>query len=397
MRLPITLLSLALFACGSSDGAAPADRGSAGNPPTGEVVVERHESEAATFRVVRIVDGLEHPWAVDWLPDGRMLITERSGRMLLVDGDEKTSLSNVPAVWAQNQGELLDVRVAPNYEETGWIYFTYSKREGGVAGTVLSRARLGGTALTDVEEIYRQTPFLAPDYHFGSRIAFPNDGTLVVTMGERGQRREKTVDIPTPSTSVGTTVRLNLDGSIPEDNPFVGSEKGLDEVYSYGHRNQQGMAIHPGTGAIWQNEHGPHGGDELNLVEPGHNYGWPAVSYGDTYRGQQPIGGTTAPGITDPVEYWDPSPALSGMTFYTGDRFPGWRNNLFMGALAQQKLLRLQISDDNEVVAQEDLLRNEIGRIRDAATGPDGYLYVLTDMANGGLYRLEPLQETTKR
>jgi glucose/arabinose dehydrogenase len=243
--------------------------------------------------------------------------------------------------------------------------------------------------------LYRQTPFLEPAYHFGARIVFPGDGTLLVALGERGQRREKTVDIPTPTTSVGTNVRLNLDGSVPEDNPFVGSEEGLDEVYSYGHRNQQGMAIHPETGEVWQHEHGPHGGDELNLIEPGNNYGWPDVSYGDTYRGQQPIGGTEAPGVTDPVKYWDPSPALSGMAFYTGDQFPGWQGDLFMGALARQKVLRLEL-DGHEVAHEEELLHGELGRIRDVAIGPDGYLYVLTDAAAGALYRLEPVESSTQ-
>jgi glucose/arabinose dehydrogenase len=183
-----------------------------------------------------------------------------------------------------------------------------------------------------------------------------------------------------------------MDGSVPDDNPFVGSDEGLDEVYSYGHRNQQGMAVHPETGAIWQNEHGPHGGDELNLVEPGNNYGWSEVSYGDTYSDQTPIGGETAPGITDPVKYWDPSPALSGMAFYTGDKFPNWQNHIFMGALASQKVLRIELNDNNEVAHEEELLNTEIGRIRDVATDSDGYLYVLTDMPNGGLYRLEPVE-----
>jgi len=395
MRLLLLLLSFALFACGSSDDATPARTASTSALPDGEVAMETVDSEEATFRVVRMVDSLEHPWAVDWLPDGRVLIAERGGTLYLVDENQRTALSNVPEVWAENQGGLLDVRVAPNYEETGWIYLTYSKQEDGVGGTVLSRARLDGTALTDVEEIYRQTPFLEPNYHFGSRIGFLDDGTLVVTLGERGQRREQTVDIPTPTTSVGTTVRLNMDGSVPEDNPFVGSDDGLDEVYSYGHRNQQGMAIHPETGAIWQTEHGPHGGDELNRIEPGNNYGWPAVSYGDTYRSQEPIGGTTAPGITDPVEYWDPSPAFSGLAVYSGDRFPEWKNDLFLGALAHQKILRVEITD-GEVTHQEELLRNEIGRIRDVAMGPDGYIYVLTDAPNGGLYRLESADDSAQ-
>ncbi|MFB6248351.1 MAG: PQQ-dependent sugar dehydrogenase [Salinibacter sp.] len=387
-RLLIPLLSLALFACGSGDGSDPASSAS----PNGAVAVDTVDSEEATFRVVRTVDSLEHPWAVDWLPDGRTLITERDGTLYLIDGNQRTALSNVPEVWAQNQGGLLDVAVAPNYEDTGWIYVTHSAvRADSMGGTVLSRAKLDGTSLTSVEEVYRQTPFLETDYHFGSRIGFLDDGTLVVTMGERGQRREETVDIPTPTTSVGTTVRLNMDGSVPEGNPFVGSDEGLGAVYSYGHRNPQGMAIHPETGAVWQTEHGPHGGDELNLVEAGNNYGWPAVSYGDTYSDQTPIGGTTAPGITDPVEYWDPSPALSGMAFYTGDRLPDWKGDLFMGALAHQKILRVELGENNEVTEQEELIRAEIGRIRDVAMGPDGSLYVLTDMPNGGLYRFEPV------
>jgi glucose/arabinose dehydrogenase len=395
MRVLIPLLALAFVACNS--GSAPGTTGASASPaPSGEeVVLERVETEEATFRVVKVVGDLEHAWAVDWLPDGRMLITERPGRILLVDDDGVTALDNVPEVWNENQGGMLDVRVGPQYAEDGWIYLAYSVREGGVGGTVLSRARLEGTSLTDVDVLYRQTPFLEPNYHFGARIVFPGDGTLFVALGERGQRREKTVDIPTPTTSVGTTVRLNLDGSVPTDNPFVGSEDGLDEVYSYGHRNQQGMAIHPETGEVWQHEHGPHGGDELNLIEPGHNYGWPDVSYGDTYRGQQPIGGTEAPGVTNPVKYWDPSPALSGMTFYTGDSFPGWQGDLFMGALARQKVLRLEL-DGHEVAHEEELLYGELGRIRDVATGPDGTLYVLTDAAAGALYRLEPVDNATQ-
>jgi glucose/arabinose dehydrogenase len=389
MRTLIGILSLLLCAC--TLGNDPGTSESSSAAPDEEVVLERVESEEETFRVVRLLDGLEHAWAVDWLPDGRMLITERPGRMVLVDGDSTTTLSGVPEVWAQNQGGLLDVRAAPNYEETGWIYFSYSMKEGNKGGTVLARAKLDGTSLTEVEEVYRQTPFLEPDYHFGSRIAFLDDGTLVVTMGERGQRRERTVEIPTPTSSVGTTVRLDMDGSVPDDNPFVGSDEGRPEVYSYGHRNQQGMAIHPETGAIWQHEHGPHGGDELNLVEPGNNYGWPAVSYGDTYTDQSPIGGTTAPGITDPVKYWDPSPAFSGMAFYTGDKFPNWQNDLFMGALAHMSMLRVEL-DGESVAHEEELVRAELGRIRDVATGPDGYLYVLTDASDGGLFRLEPVE-----
>jgi glucose/arabinose dehydrogenase len=391
MRYVLPLLTFVFFACGATDG-DPADPAASASSTDREVVVDTVASAEATFRVVQTADSLEHPWAVDWLPDGRTLITERGGTMYLVDGDQRTALSGVPEVWAQNQGGLLDVAVAPDYEESGWIYFTYSMQEAdSTGGTVLARAKLDGTSLTGVEEVYRQTPFLEPDYHFGSRISFHEDGTLYVALGERGQRRERTVDIPTPTASVGAIVRLNMDGSVPEDNPFVGTDEGLDEVYSYGHRNQQGMAIHPETGAVWQTEHGPHGGDELNLVEAGNNYGWPDVSYGDTYSDQTPIGEETAPGVTDPVEYWDPSPAFSGMTIYAGEQFPDWQGDFFLGALAHQKILRVEVTD-GEVTDEEELIRNEIGRIRDVATGPDGHIYVLTDMPNGGLYRLEPVE-----
>lgn len=387
MRHLIVLAAALLAACTSS-GTPPTSLASTG----GEVVADSVVSEEVTFRIVRLMDGLSHPWAVDWLPDGRMLITERPGRMLLVDGDSTATLSGVPEVWAKNQGGLLDVKVDPDYEESGWIWFTWSKREGDIGGTVLSRAHLDGTALVDVEEVYRQVPFLEPDYHFGSRIVFPGDGTVIVALGERGQRRERTVEIPTPTSSVGATVRLNTDGSIPGDNPFVGSDGRLDALWTYGHRNPQGMAIRPGNGQVWLHEHGPHGGDELNLLEAGANYGWPAVSYGDTYSvPRRAIGGTEAPGITAPVEYWDPSPALSGMSFYDGDVFPDWEGDLFMGALAMAKLMRLELDAAGSVVHQEDLIQGEIGRIRDVATGPDGFLYLLTDQGNGGLYRLEPV------
>jgi len=285
------------------------------------------------------------------------------------------------------------VRVHPNYADNGWIYFSYSAPGEGGGGTAVARARLDGSSLTDVEELYRQFPFVRSSIHFGSRIAFHEDGTMFVTLGERGQRRAGgDIGAQDSTNTIGTTIRLNMDGSVPEDNPYVGRDDVPDEVYSYGHRNQQGMAMHPETGAVWQHEHGPHGGDELNLVQPGKNYGWPAVSYGDTYATpHQPIGGTEGPGLTQPVTYWDPSPALCGMTFYTGDKFPSWTNHLFMGALAHQKVIRAEL--DGETVAhQETLLDDELGRIRDVATGPDGYLYLLTDAENGGLYRLEPVE-----
>lgn len=353
-----------------------------------DVVIDRVESEEEAFRVVQLLDGLEHPWGMAWLPDGRMLITERPGRMHLVDGEATTSLSGLPDIAARGQGGLLDVAVHPNYEENGWIYFAYSISGEDGMGTELSRARLDeeGTALVDRETLYTQAPLVGSGRHFGSRIVFPDDGTVVFTIGERGQRAPAQDN----ANSIGTTIRLNDDGSVPDDNPFVGEDGMLPEIYTYGHRNQQGMAIHPETGAIWQHEHGPRGGDELNRIEPGANYGWPDITYGVEYSDQSPIGGTEAPGMEQPVVYWDPSIAPSGMTFYTGDAFPNWQNHLFLGALAHQHVRRVVI-DGDEVVHQEELLRNELGRIRDVRTGPDGYLYVLTDAGDGGLFRLEPV------
>jgi len=389
MRILTAFLSLLLCAC--TLGSDPEPPATSDARPDGEVVLERVTSEEATFRVVRVLNGLNHPWGVAWLPDGRMLVTERPGRIVLADGDSTTTLSGVPEVWAHGQGGMLDVRLHPNYEETGWIYFTYSAPGDGGAGTVLSRARLEGSSLTDVEELYRQFPFVQSGVHFGSRISFLDNGTMIIALGERGQRQDDGPGAQDSTNTIGTNIRLTLDGEVPGDNPFVGRDDIPDEVYSYGHRNQQGMAIHPETGAIWQHEHGPHGGDELNLIEPGKNYGWPAVTYGDEYSDQSPIGGTEAPGMTQPVTYWDPSPALSGMAIYTGDKFPSWQNNLFLGALAHQKILRVEL-DGSEVTHQEELLRGELGRIRDVAMGPDGFLYLLTDATEGGLYRLEPVE-----
>jgi aldose sugar dehydrogenase len=356
----------------------------------GEVVLDRVESEAETFRVVRLIDNLQHPWAVAWLPDDRMLITERPGRMNLVDGEQVTRLSGLPEVRAQNQGGLLDVAVHPGYEDNGWIYFTYSASAGGSTATTLARARLAGEELTDLEVLYSQEPAHRPGRHYGSRIVFPGDGTVVFTIGDRGQR-SPSQDLMDPT---GSTIRLSDDGGIPDDNPFVNRNDALPEIYSYGHRNAQGMALHPETGVIWQHEHGPRGGDELNIIRAGNNYGWPEATYGGEYAGGSPIGinPDEDPEIENPLVHWSPrSIAPSGMAFYTGDAFPNWNGDIFVGALAQRHVRRVVI-DGEEVTHQEVLLQNDIGRIRDVRTGPDGYIYILTDQASGGLYRIEPAQ-----
>jgi len=354
-----------------------------------EVILNNVNSEEHDFRVVRIVDNLQHPWAVAQLPDGRFLITERAGQLILVDGDQTQSVQGLPEIESQGQGGLLDVVLHPDYETNGWIYFTYSSLDGNNTSTTLARAQLDNLGLTNLDVLYTQNPSHNPGRHYGSRIAFPGDGTVLFTIGERGLN-QPAQDLNDPT---GSTIRLNDDGSIPSDNPFVNRSDALPEIYSYGHRNPQGMTIHPETGTTWQHEHGPRGGDALNIIRPGANYGWPDATYGRNYGINTRIGiePHEDPDITNPITYWVPtSIAPSGMAFYIGDSFPNWNGNLFIGALGQQHLRRIVIENE-EVVHQEVLLDQEIGRIRDVRTGPDGFIYILTDHSNGGLYRIEAI------
>lgn len=356
---------------------------------TDEIVIERVESEEATFRVVQMAEGLQHPWAVTWLPDGTMLITERPGRLNLMQNGEVTEVSGLPEIEANGQGGLLDVALHPEYEENGWIYFTYSAPGDGGTSTTLARAQLSGTELTDLEVLYGQTPALRPGRHYGSRIGFLPDGTLVFSIGDRGQR-ERAQQSDDPS---GSVLRLNMDGSVPADNPWVGNDAYRPELYAMGNRNPQGLIVHPVTGHIWAHEHGPRGGDELNRIAAGQNYGWPEATYGNEYRSNAPIG--VNPDETDafvhPVTQWTPSIGPSGLAYYDGDAFPGWQGNLFVGALAYQQINRV-VLDGEEVVHREVLLDNALGRIRDVRMGPDGLLYVLTDASDGGLFRIEPVE-----
>ncbi|MFB6345139.1 MAG: PQQ-dependent sugar dehydrogenase [bacterium] len=346
------------------------------------------ESDQATFNLHLVEDGLEHPWALDWLPDGRILITERPGRLYLYDGEDRQSLSGLPEIQSRNQGGLLDVKVHPNYENNGWIYFTYSSPRDGGTATTLARARIDGDSLVNVEELYVQSPAFVTARHYGSRIEFLSDNTVVFTIGDRGQRTPAQ-DTMNPA---GSNIRLNDDGYIPEDNPFVDREGFLDEIYSYGHRNVQGMDLHPQTGRLWQAEHGPNGGDELNVIYPGENYGWPESTYGTEYTDNSPIGKTPdeTPQFVAPLTHWSPtSIAPSGMAFYTGKKFDEWNGDIFVGALAKQHLRRIEV-DGETVVDQEVLLNGTIGRIRDVLVGPDDFLYLLQDAPSAGLYRLEP-------
>ena len=341
-----------------------------------------------SFRVTTIADGLDHPWGMAFLDDSRILVTERSGELRLIENGvlNVTPVVGLPTIVAKGQGGLLDVVLHPDYRQNGWIYFSYVATGKGGIGTEVGRARLEGMRLEQWQTLFRMEPKSGGGRHFGSRLIFDRDGYLFITLGDRGDRpRAQQLD-----DHGGTVIRLHADGSVPADNPFVGVKGVRPEIFSYGHRNPQGIAFHPASGELWLHEHGPQGGDELNWVRPGRNYGWPVITYGVNYGIGTRIGeGTHKAGMEQPLHYWIPSIAPSGMAFYTGDRFPGWKGDLFIGSLKFQYLVRLKL-DGQKVVREEPLLKGEYGRIRDVRDGPDGYIYLLTDAPNGKLLRLEP-------
>ncbi len=351
---------------------------------------EVHQSERHSFRVVTLASGLAHPWGMAFLPGGEILVTERDGRLRLVrDGQlVRERIEGLPRIFVGGQGGLLDVALDPDYANNRLIYFSYAGGRPGNAGTEVARGRLDleAMALDDVETIFAAQPKTPGSAHYGSRLQFHPDGTLYITLGDRYSYMQQAQSL---ENHLGTIVRINPDGSVPEDNPFVGRDGAKPEIFTYGNRNVQGISLRPGTTTIWAHEHGPRGGDELNVLKPGANYGWPAITYGIDYSGAIISDKTEAPGMEQPVVYWDPSIAPSGMTFYDGDAFANWRGNIFMGALAHRHLRRLEL-DGDEVVAQEELLGELNARIRDVRTGPDGMLYVLTDAADGRILRLEP-------
>jgi glucose/arabinose dehydrogenase len=345
-------------------------------------------SEAHAFRVVELVRGLEQPWALAFLPDGRMLVTEKAGRLRVVEDGrlDPRPVAGLPEFAVYGQGGLMDVAPHPRFRENGWIYLTFAARGAGGVGTEVARGRLKDHRLEDVQVIFRQSPKGSTGRHFGSRLAFDRQGYLYVTLGDRGEmeRAQK------PGDHAGSVIRLHDDGRVPRDNPFVGKPGWKAEKFTLGNRNQQGAALHPRTGVLWTHEHGPQGGDEVNVIRAGANYGWPVITYGVQYVIGTQIGeGTAKPGMEQPLHKWVPSIAPSGMAFYTGDRFPGWRTSLFVGALKAQLLVRLEL-DGEKVVREERLLEGVLGRIRDVRAGPDGFLYLLTDASPGVLARLEP-------
>ena len=348
-----------------------------------------YQSEHYEFTITQISDGLERPWSLAFLPNGDMLVTERVGQLRIIkEGKlERKPISGLPDnIYVSGQGGLLDVILHPDFENNQMIYLSYAGSGEGGAGTEVARGVLKDNALHNVETIFVAQPKTHGSNHYGSRMVFAEDGTLFITTGDRYHRL---LDAQDPDNHLGTIVRLNDDGSVPEDNPFAEKENYQPEVFSFGHRNVQGVALRPEDQSIWSHEHGPRGGDEVNKLMPGANYGWPSITYGIDYSGAIISEFTHAPGMEQPIVYWDPSIAPCGMTFYSGDRFPEWKGNLFVGALVQQHLRRLELQGD-KVVVQEVLLK-DMARIRDVRTGPDGYLYILTDeRKNGKVLRLEP-------
>ena len=394
MRPPHAYAALALAVCfglaackPAQDAAAPASTPAAASEPAQTIATEKGEA-----RLSVIARGLAHPWALAPLPDGGFLVTERGGalRRVSADGDVSAPLAGVPDVSARGQGGLLDVVLAPDFAQSRRIYLSYAEPgEDGLAGTSAAYATLGEAGLEDVTVFYRQEPKVNAENHYGSRFAFDGQGHVFISQGERTMRMmSQELD-----KLQGKLVRLNLDGSVPEDNPFVGQDGARPEIWSYGHRNSQGLAIDPRTGTLWEVEHGPRGGDEVNLPQPGRNYGWPIVTHGINYSGQ-PIPeavGKEKEGMEPPHFVFEVSPGLSGMAFYTGQAGKPWNDSLFLGALAQRNLIRLQLEGDR-VVAEERLLQDLGERIRDVRVAADGNLYLVTDEEDGKLLKLEPPQ-----
>jgi len=349
---------------------------------------QTHRSSEHAFRVVKVAEGLEQPWSLAFLPDGRMLVTEKAGRLRVVAKGklEPEPVAGVPEVTVHGQGGLHDVALHPEFTKNSLVYLAYAAKGSDGVGTELARGRLVGHRLEGVEVLFKQSPKGRAGQHFGGRIVFDREGYVYLTLGDRGEmpRAQR------PDDHAGSVIRLHDDGRVPKDNPFVGKAGWKPEKFTLGNRNMQGAALHPQTGVLWAHEHGPQGGDEVNVIRAGVNYGWPVITYGVNYGIGTKIGeGTHKSGMQQPVHYWVPSIAPSGMAFYSGDKFARWKGDLFVGALRDQMLVRLRL-DGEKVVKEERLLKGVLGRIRDVRMGPDGFIYLLTDEAHGVLARLEP-------
>ena len=348
------------------------------------------KSEKHAFRVATLVTGLENPWSIAFLPDGRMLVTERAGRLRLVSHDFKMNpkpIDGLPEVVPQGQGGLFDVVLHPQYAQNGWIYWAYNAPGPGGWGTALARGKLQDHRMTEVQVLFSMQPKTRSGLHFGGRIVFDQAGLLYLTLGDRGDkdRAQKLGD------HAGSVIRLHDDGRVPANNPFVNRAGALAEKWTLGNRNMQGAALHPQTGELWTHEHGPQGGDEVNVMRSGINYGWPVITYGVNYGLGTKIGeGQVKAGLEQPLHVWVPSIAPSGMAFVSGSQFPQWQGNLLVGALSGQTLVRLTLEGE-KVLGEERLLQGR-SRLRDVRMGPDGFVYLLTDEAKGALLRLEPLK-----
>ena len=345
-------------------------------------------SSAGQLEIQTVASGLVNPWSLAFLPDGRMLVTERPGRMRIVtpDGVLSPPLKGVPEVWAAGQGGLLDVAIDKDFAQNNTTYICFAERAAGGGRTAVARSRLGDDRLNDVTIIFRQEGPLSSGNHYGCRIAQDRDGNLFVTLGEHFSHRDQAQNL---ANHLGKVIRIAPDGSVPPDNPFVGRAGAKPEIWSYGHRNEQGLAINPATGDLWEIEHGPRGGDEVNIIGKGRNYGWPVIGYGIDYNGAKIHDSTAKDGMEQPVKYWVPSISPSGMAFHTGTLFPAWKGSLFIGALSGKMLVRLSLKD-NAVTGEERLLQNLNERIRDVRQGPDGALWLLTDSSAGRILRVSP-------
>ena len=358
---------------------------------------QEFETLGPKIRVVPLHKGLANPWSLTFLPNGDMLITEKPGRLRIVRNGtlDPTPISGVPEVWAVGQGGLLEVLPHPRFSENQFLYLTYSKACAAEksATTALARGKFDGKALTDVRDLFVADNCNTGNPHYGSKLAWGTDGMLYMTVGERGDRNRS----QNTALHGGKILRLRDDGTAPKDNPFVGKEGFKPEIFTYGHRNPQGLAFHPTTGVLWSNEHGPQGGDELNIIQPGKNYGWPVVSYGREYA---PNGAKVSElpwkeGMEEPMLLWVPSIGISGLAYYTGDRFPEWKGNMFSGGLSGLAVHRVGFNDKGGLMGREELIRPMRQRIRDVRQGPDGLLYLAVDANPGGILRIEPAQAPT--
>jgi aldose sugar dehydrogenase len=346
------------------------------------------ESEKQKFGVDTLTDKLENPWGIAFLPDGRTLVTERKGEIRIIKDDKLLAekIENVPAVYAQGQGGLLDIKLHPDYATNGWIYITYSKPGEGGGGTTIIRAKLDGNKLVNIEELFTALPYGSSSVHFGSRIVFDGKGYIYFTSGERGTKE----NAQTLTNHLGKVLRLHEDGKVPTDNPFVATKDAKPEIWSYGHRNPQGLVYDAATQTLWDVEHGPRGGDELNKVEKGKNYGWPVITYGINYDGTPITDVTSKDGMEQPAFYWVPSIATCGLALVTSDKYPGWKGNLLVGALALTHVARVELDAQGKFVKQEKLL-DKVARVRAIEQSPDGYIYVATE-SPGMLLKLMPVK-----